>query len=114
MTNQARPTLNEPVPMDPAILADPYPRYQQLRDEDPVHWNQGINSWMLTRYTDVLAALRDQNLSSAQIGAFSERLPESIAEKVQPMISLISGMMLMSDPPDHTRLRKLANKAFTP
>ena len=114
MTNQARPTLNEPVPMDPAILADPYPRYQQLRDEDPVHWNQGINSWMLTRYTDVLAALRDQNLSSAQIGAFSERLPESIAEKVQPMISLISDMMLMSDPPDHTRLRKLANKAFTP
>lgn len=42
MTNQARLTLNETVPMDPAIIADPYPRYRQLREEDPVHWNQGI------------------------------------------------------------------------
>ena len=48
--------------MDPAIIADPYPRYRQLREEDPVHWNQGINCWVLTRYTDVLAALRDQRL----------------------------------------------------
>ena len=83
MTNQARPTSNETVPMDPAIIADPYPRYRQLREEDPVHWNQGINCWTLTRYTDVLTALRDQRLSSAQISAFSERLPEDAAEKIE-------------------------------
>ena len=114
MTNQARPTSNETVPMDSAIIADPYPRYRQLREEDPVHWNQGINCWTLTRYTDVLTALRDQRLSSAQISAFSERLPEDAAEKIEPLTRLFSDMMLMSDPPDHTRLRKLANKAFTP
>jgi len=114
MTNQARPTSNETVPMDPAIIADPYPRYRQLREEDPVHWNQGINCWTLTRYTDVLTALRDQRLSSAQISAFSERLPEDAAEKIEPLTRLFSDMMLMSDPPGHTRLRKLANKAFTP
>ena len=88
MTNQVRLTLNETVPMDPAIIADPYPRYRQLREEDPVHWNQGINCWVLTRYTDVLAALRDQRLSSAQISAFSERLPDAAAEKIEPLTRL--------------------------
>ena len=112
MMNQARLTLNETVPMDPAIIADPYPRYRQLREEDPVHWNQGINCWVLTRYTDVLAALRDQRLSSAQISAFSERLPDAAAEKIQPLTRLFSD--IMSDPPNHTRLSKLANKAFPP
>ena len=63
MTNQARLTLNETVPMDPAIISDPYPRYRQLAEEDPVHWIQGINCWVLTRYIDVLAALRDQRIS---------------------------------------------------
>ena len=112
MMNQARLTLNETVPMDPAIIADPYPRYRQMREEDPVHWNQGINCWVLTRYTDGLAALRDQRLSSAQISAFSERLPDAAAEKIQPLTRLFSD--IMSDPPNHTRLSKLANKAFTP
>ena len=112
MMNQARLTLNETVPMDPAIIADPYPRYRQLREEDPVHWNQGINCWVLTRYTDGLAALRDQRLSSAQISAFRERLPDAAAEKIQPLTRLFSD--IMSDPPNHTRLSKLANKAFTP
>lgn len=112
MMNQARLTLNETVPMDAAIIADPYPRYRQMREEDPVHWNQGINCWVLTRYTDGLAALRDQRLSSAQISAFSERLPDAAAEKIQPLTRLFSD--IMSDPPNHTRLSKLANKAFTP
>ena len=114
MTQQPRATLNDPSPLDPATVANPYQRYQQLREQDPVHWNQGINCWVLTRYTDVLAAFRDQRLSSDQISAFSGRLPEDAAEKIQPLTRLFSDMMLMSDPPDHTRLRKLANKAFTP
>jgi cytochrome P450 len=114
MAQQPQPTLNDPAPIDPATVANPYLRFQQLREEDPVHWNQGINSWTLTRYSDVLDALRDQRLSSEQISAYSARLPEAAAEKVQPLIRLFSDMMLMSDPPDHTRLRKLANKAFTP
>ena len=58
--------------------------------------------------------MRDQRLSSAQIGAFSERQPDAAAEKIEPLTRLFSDMMLMSDPPDHTRLSKLANKAFTP
>jgi len=113
MAQQRLPVTSEPSQLDPATVANPYPRYQQLREEDPVHWNAGINCWILTRYTDVLAAFRDQRLSSAQISAFSGRLSEDAAEKIQPLTQIFSDMMLMSDPPDHTRLRKLANKAFT-
>ncbi len=114
MAQRPPPTFNDPTPVDPATIADPYPRYQQLREEDPVHWHQGLNGWVLTRYTDVLAALRDQRLSSALMSTFTERLPEAASEKIQPLIRLFSDMMLMADPPDHTRLRMLANKAFTP
>ena len=52
--------------------------------------------------------------SSARISAFSERLPDAAAEKIEPLTRLFEDMMLMSDRLDHTRLRKLANKAFTP
>lgn len=114
MANQPASTFNDPSPIDPATIADPYPRYRQLREEDPVHWHQGLNGWVLTRYTDVLGALRDQRLSSALMSGFTERLPEAAGEKIQPLIRLFSDMMLMSDAPDHTRLRMLANKAFTP
>ena len=86
--NQAKLTLNETVPMDSAIIADPYPRYRLLREEDLVHWNQEINCWVLTRYTDVLAALRGQRLSSAHISAFSERLPDAAPEKIEPLTRL--------------------------
>ena len=81
MTSETRPNLNDPALMDPAIIADPYPRYQQLREQDPVHWNEGINCWTLTRYADVLSALRDQRLSSDQMTAFTERLPEAAARR---------------------------------
>ena len=43
MAQQPRPTIIDPSPLDLATVANPYPRYQQLREEDPVHWNEGIN-----------------------------------------------------------------------
>ncbi len=48
--------------LDPDIIANPYPSYDRLRSEDPVHWNDGLQAWSLTRYTDVLEALRDRQL----------------------------------------------------
>ena len=46
-------------PLDAGIIANPYPHYHQLRAQDPVHWNEGGQGWNLTRYADVLEALRD-------------------------------------------------------
>ena len=94
-------------PMDPAFIADPYPTYHRLRTVDPVHQSP-LGFWVLTRYDDVVAVLRDGR-------ATKEAIQEFVAAKLGvPMASRSSLSMLDRDPPDHTRLRGLVNKAFTP
>ena len=110
MTQQNDPTARQPTRLDPATIHDPYPRYEQLRAEDPVHWNAGIQVWVLTRYQDVLDALRNPLLSSVTIPTLFRQAGSSDEALEQTFLD----MMLFSDPPNHTRLRSLANKAFTP
>ena len=102
----------ERVPLE--IIANPYPSYHQLRAQDPVHWNEPVGVWTLTRYSDVMETLRDRRMSSDRMSAHAGRIPESMQEKMAPIIRIFSNTMLLSDPPSHTRLRSLANKAFTP
>jgi pimeloyl-[acyl-carrier protein] synthase len=94
-------------PMDPEFLADPYPTYHRLRDEDPVH-HSPLDFWVLTRYEDVATVLRDPRF-------IKEPLVSMVAARfgvtVPPGVGL---SMLDRDPPDHTRLRSLVSKAFTP
>ncbi|HET6794019.1 MAG TPA: cytochrome P450 [Acidimicrobiales bacterium] len=96
-------------PTDRAFVADPYPRYRELR-ESPTLAVTTDGLFVLTRHADVLAALRDARLSSnpAHRGdaAGMRGLPFLSDGTVQ--------LMLLADPPAHTRLRRLANKAFTP
>jgi cytochrome P450 len=93
-------------PMDPEFVADPYPTYQRLRSEDPVH-HSPLGFWVLTRYEDVVANLRDPRFAKEpMIAAVAARLG------ISPVGIGVS--MLDRDPPDHTRLRSLASKAFTP
>ncbi len=106
--------FDNPDRVAPEVIANPYPSYDELRTRDPVHWNDGLKYWALTRYPDVLAALRDRRLSMERMSFFVGRLPEPVQEMMAPVTRLFSNMMLMSDPPKHTRLRSLANKAFTP
>jgi cytochrome P450 len=94
-------------PMDPEFVANPYPMYHRLRAEDPVHRNP-LGFWVLTRYDDVVWALRDARLAK-------EAITSVVAERfgiVNP--PTLTRSMLDSDPPDHTRLRGLVSKAFTP
>jgi cytochrome P450 len=93
-------------PMDPAFIEDPYPTYHLLRSEDPVHHNP-LGFWVLTRYDDVVAALRDPRLIKEPIAAF-------VAARTGAPAPAGGLSMLDRDPPDHTRLRGLVNKAFTP
>jgi cytochrome P450 len=74
---------------------DPYPLYAQLRETSPVCWSDRIDSWVLTRYEDCLAVLRD----SASFGSDWRRIGEHIPE---PMLSIQS-----LDPPEHTGIRRL-------
>src|SRR6185312_6213867 len=94
-------------PMDPAFVEDPYPTYHVLRREDPVH-HSPLGFWVLTRYADVIASLRDPRLIKEPIAAF---VAARFGMAVPPGLGL---SMLDRDPPDHTRLRGLVSKAFTP
>lgn len=95
-------------PLLPAFIANPYPTYDRLRREDPLH--RGVNgSWCLTRYADVQMVLRDARFG--RVGSES-RLLEWFGRG--PLQRSFSQWMLFKDPPDHTRLRTLVTKAFTP
>jgi cytochrome P450 len=94
-------------PMDPEFLADPYPTYHRLRAEAPVHYSP-LGFWVLTRYEDVAAVLRDARFIKEPLAAlvaarFGSEVPRGVGLS-----------MLDRDPPDHTRLRGLVSKAFTP
>jgi hypothetical protein len=94
-------------PMDPEFVADPYPMYHRLRAEDPVH-RSPLGFWVLTRYEDVVAVLRDPRFAKEAIAAF-------VARRIGVDATVGIGVsMLDRDPPDHTRLRSLVSKAFTP
>ncbi len=100
--------------LSPENRANPYPLYEQLRSEDPVLWDDFLGRWILTGYADVLACLRDPRLSAERVGALRTQLPQEVVEKIRPMERVFESWMLFLDPPDHTRLRGLVNKAFTP
>ena len=101
-------------PSDPAFRRHPYPRYAELRESAELHRTPD-GFWVLTRYEDVLTAVRDARLSSHPRHA-PERRGRGGPDAVE--IPLIGDgtieIMLTADAPDHTRLRRLANKAFTP
>jgi cytochrome P450 len=97
---------------DPAFLANPYPVFDRLRSFAPV-WKAPIGRWFVTRYDDCALMLRDRRFGKdyADPDALMRRFgPTALQE---PAIVELSNMMLMRDPPDHTRLRGLVTKAFT-
>lgn len=100
----------------PTFVADPYPTYHRLREEDPVHWSETVGAWLLTRYDDVSTTLRDSRhfSSSGRFSAVLEGLSREERTAVRPLEDHFTVGLLGSDPPDHTRLRGLINRAFTP
>jgi cytochrome P450 len=101
-------------PFLPEVHEDPYPLYHQLRTEDPVH-RSPLGFWVLTRHADVLGVLRDPRMSRDP--RRSERMESLRASaEVDELLSEeeAAPSMLFVDPPDHTRLRALVSKAFTP
>jgi cytochrome P450 len=98
-------------PLDPDFIADPYPFYRQLRETAPVYKTPS-GFWLITRYDDVHFSLRDKRFGKDFVGNMRRRYGES-AGMNEPAIKNLSRTMLVLDPPDHTRLRGLVNKAFT-
>jgi cytochrome P450 len=101
-------------PSDPATRRDPFPLFRALREEDPVHWSAPLGGWVLTRYDDVRAAMFEPHFTADRVRPFFRRLPEAERGKYPDLERYITGWAVFFDPPGHTRLRRLMNKAFTP
>jgi cytochrome P450 len=95
-------------------LANPYPIYHQLRTDDPVQWDAGMQAWVITSYAEAVSTLRDSRLSAVRLTIDSAWFPEEMRTSLDPVIYALTRQMLFLDPPDHTRLRGLVAKAFTP
>ena len=102
--------------VSPEFLADPYPIYSRLRSEAPVYWSDSWKAWLITRYRDVASALLDpRRFSSAgRVTSLLAHLPQTERHRLHPLESHFASGLINSDPPDHTRVRALINKAFTP
>jgi cytochrome P450 len=99
---------------DASFLADPYAAYARMRSDGPACFVEAWGAWAITHYAAVVAGFRDPRLSANRAGALASRLPPAARERVAPFIRNLSSWALLVDPPDHTRLRGLINKAFTP
>ncbi|MEJ7582744.1 MAG: hypothetical protein WKF43_01410 [Acidimicrobiales bacterium] len=100
---------------DPAVRADPYPTYARIREMGPLVPTT-FGSFIVTRHADCFTVLRDARFSSnARHQAGHEQFVE-LAEQVglSDLEDLFERVMLFADPPDHTRLRRIVGKAFTP
>jgi cytochrome P450 len=98
----------------PAAKANPYPAFSLVRANDPIHslgMENGQSAWLITRYEDALAVLKDQRF----IKDFRRLLtPEQLEQAQGNLQQMTNAHMLSFDPPDHTRLRALVNLSFTP
>ena len=105
-------------PFDPKWASDPFPLYADLRRRAPIHRND-LGFWVLSRHADCLAVLRDRRASSDSLNVAVDRMPEGFRTPVAEDDPVAAAMIemrpfLFRDPPDHTRLRGLVSKAFTP
>jgi pimeloyl-[acyl-carrier protein] synthase len=97
--------------LDPEVLANPYPLYQRLRTEDPVHFDPFLHVFVVTRYEDVVRVLHD---FSAERSPTPAQLTAMGLADLNPIAQVMVKQMLFMDAPAHTRLRGLASCAFTP
>ena len=103
MTPRSHPEV-EYDPLDPVLDEAPYEVWRAMRDQQPVYRNERRGFWALSRYEDVAEALKDTTRFSSAHGNVLELMsPEPVD----------SGMMILNDPPGHTRLRRLVSRAFT-
>ncbi|MER6533210.1 cytochrome P450 [Streptomyces sp900105755] len=103
-------------PWDPDFLADPYPAYAELRARGRVQYFEPTNQWLVPHHADVSALLRDRRLGRTYQHRFThEDFGRSApAPEHEPFHTLNDHGMLDLEPPDHTRIRRLVSKAFTP
>src|SRR3954471_20687071 len=103
-------------PRSAEFVADPYPAYSRLRAEGRAHWFEPSGQWLVPHHADVSALLRDRRLGRTYLHRFTHEDFGRTAPPAEhePFHALNDHGMLDLEPPDHTRIRRLVSKAFTP
>ena len=97
------------------VIADPHSYYRTLRENERVHWNERWKGWVLTGYKEAVDVLRDaDHFSSDRMGYLESELTQEERESIAPIFNVLKYWMVFRDPPEHTVLRMLLNKLFTP
>src|SRR5256886_214607 len=110
--------INEDL-LGPEAIADPYTYYGRLREEDPIHWNPRYETWVLTRYADVVWVLRHPEVFSSEIFLRDPHPPlPPILETDQALYEFnkhyLSHWFIRRDAPDHLRMRRVVPSHFIP
>lgn len=101
-------------PADAQTRDDPFPLYEALQARDPVHWSPALRSWIVTRYDDVRLVLATPTMSSDRLSPFYESLKDERRDILSGVMRYLNLWLVFKAPPEHTRLRRILNSAFTP
>ncbi len=101
-------------PLNPDFRANPYPTYAWLREHEPIHRTDAAGIRVVSRYADIAKVLRSPDVSRDIDKSATDFTPEELVMRDARFSRGAAKSMLMLDPPDHTRLRGLVSKAFTP
>jgi cytochrome P450 len=101
-------------PADPQTRRDPFPLYQRLQDEDPVHWSESLRCWIITRYDDVRQVALTPDMSSNRLQPFYDALKDERRDILSGVMRYLNLWLVFRAPPEHTRVRRLLNSVFTP
>jgi cytochrome P450 len=107
--------MNQPFDLfQSEVIQNPYPMFDEMRRESPVHWNDSVKGWFVTRYFDVRMVLRDPRFSVEKMAPFANRMVGSKQEKIAFLAEILGGWIVFKDPPEHTKLRQVLQGAFMP
>lgn len=108
--------LSKTTLVDPEILAHPTEFYATMRRDDPVHYDEKLDMYLISRYEDLQAVLRDPITFSVKKG-FKEQYAKGFQDELKERLANEAGGFfeeaIMTDPPEHTRVRRLLDGAFT-
>jgi cytochrome P450 StaP len=101
------------------VIADPYSVYRRYRSEDPVHWGISSNAqlpgaWYIFRYEDAMKVMEDKRFGREYLKEREDVETTPVPTAYDTFLSMVSKWIVFLEPPDHTRLRTLVNKAFSP
>jgi cytochrome P450 len=101
-------------PRDRDTINNPIPVLRSLQDHAPVYWCEALRGWVITRYDDARAVLRNEDFSADRITPFYNAQPPQRQAQIEQLIRYLNTWVAFRDPPEHTRLRKLMKTVFTP